>query len=129
MGKGYLIDTNAVIDYLDNKLPASGMTFMHKIVDNIPNVSVITKIEVLRFNAPPVVYQTLTDFMHDSTVLGIDNQVVNETIAICKAHRIKLPDAIIAATASIYKLKLVTRNVSDFNKLPEVLLVNPHDIG
>jgi len=58
VGKGYLIDTNVVIDYLDNKLPASGMSFMHRIVDSVPNVSVITKIEVLRFNAPAKIYQT-----------------------------------------------------------------------
>jgi len=44
MGKGYLIDTNAVIDYLDNKLPAKANAF----IDGIqPNISVITRIELL----------------------------------------------------------------------------------
>lgn len=104
------------------------MSFMHKIVDSVPNVSVITKIEVLRFNAPAKIYQTLTGFMEDSAVLGLDTRVVEETIAICKANRIKLPDAIIAATSAVYKLKLVTRNISDFEKLPGIKLVNPHDI-
>ena len=45
--KQYLIDTNAVIDYLGQKLPRSGMTFLNDIIDVIPNLSVITKIEVL----------------------------------------------------------------------------------
>jgi hypothetical protein len=36
----YLIDTNAVIDYLSNKFPASGMNFMNNIVDEVPNISV-----------------------------------------------------------------------------------------
>ncbi|MEK6615315.1 MAG: hypothetical protein AABZ32_04270 [Bacteroidota bacterium] len=40
----YLIDSNAVIDYLGKKLPASGMDFMNVVVDAVPNVSVITKI-------------------------------------------------------------------------------------
>jgi hypothetical protein len=48
----YLIDTNAVIDYLGNKLPDSGMEFMNKVIDGTPNVSIITKIEVLGFNSP-----------------------------------------------------------------------------
>lgn len=48
----YLIDTNAVIDYLGNKLLISGMDFMNTIIDAVPNVSVVTKIEVLGFNAP-----------------------------------------------------------------------------
>lgn len=40
----YLIDTNVVIDYLGNKLPANGMHFMNGVIDAIPNISVITKI-------------------------------------------------------------------------------------
>jgi len=42
----YLIDTNAVIDYLGNKFPVSGMDFMHGIIDAVPDISVVTKIEV-----------------------------------------------------------------------------------
>ena len=48
----YLIDTNVVIDYLGLKLPVSGINFMNTIIDNIPNVSVVTKIEVLGFKTP-----------------------------------------------------------------------------
>ena len=40
----YLIDTNVVIDYLGQKLSVSGMNFMNTIIDNIPNVSVVTKL-------------------------------------------------------------------------------------
>ena len=45
----YLIDTNTVIDYLGNKLPSLGMVFMNDIIDVVPNLSVITKIEVLSY--------------------------------------------------------------------------------
>ena len=48
----YLIDTNTVIDYPGNKLPSLGMTYMKDIIDVVPNLSVITKIELLGFNAP-----------------------------------------------------------------------------
>ena len=64
----YLIDTNAVIDYLGNKFPASGMYFMNTVVDAVPNVSIVTKIEVLGFNAPEQHYKTLSDFINDATV-------------------------------------------------------------
>jgi hypothetical protein len=37
----YLIDNNVVIDYLGRKLPTSCMDFMDKIIDSIPNTSVI----------------------------------------------------------------------------------------
>ena len=50
MGKGYLIDSNAVIDYLMDKLTRKGMDFMDEVVTEVPNVSIITKIEVLGFS-------------------------------------------------------------------------------
>lgn len=40
MGKQYLIDSNAVIDYLSGKLHVEGMTFMNQIVNEIPTISV-----------------------------------------------------------------------------------------
>lgn len=67
MGRsGYLIDSNAVIDYLGNKLSASGMEFMSTIIDDIPNISVITKIEVLGYNAVKEHYRILEAFINDS---------------------------------------------------------------
>ncbi len=45
--KRYLIDTNAVIDYLGSKITDTGMNFMNGVIDETPVVSVVTKIEVL----------------------------------------------------------------------------------
>ena len=50
MGQEYLIDSNAVIDFLIAAYPKSGMKFMNGIVNKGLNISVITKIEVLGFN-------------------------------------------------------------------------------
>jgi hypothetical protein len=44
MGMKYLMDSNAIIDYLDNKIPSKGMERISEIVDLNPNISVITKI-------------------------------------------------------------------------------------
>lgn len=55
----YLIDTNAIIDYLGKTIPAHGMNFLNSVIHTIPIVSVITKIEVLGFNAPEEHYQLL----------------------------------------------------------------------
>jgi hypothetical protein len=44
MGKQYLIDTNSVIDYLDNKLPDKA----NELIDSIDSrISVITRMELL----------------------------------------------------------------------------------
>jgi hypothetical protein len=39
----YLIDTNVVIDYLAEMLPASAMAFMNNVIDVMPLMSVVTK--------------------------------------------------------------------------------------
>ncbi len=122
----YLIDTNAVIDYLSNKFPASGMEFMNDVIDAQPNISVITKIELLGFNAPEEHYNTLCNFINDSQVLDLTNNVVETTIDIRKKHKTKLPDAIIAATAIEYDMVLITRNITDFKNIEGSMVIDLH---
>lgn len=124
----HLIDTNTVIDYLGRKLPDSGMAFMNNIIDAVPNISIITRIEVLGFSAPDEHYKTLTDFMDDAVILNIDTAGADKSIDIRKAHKIKLPDAIIAATALVNNLTLVTRNVSDFKNIEGLQIINPYEV-
>lgn len=124
----FLVDTNVVIDYLGQKLPALGMDFMNTIIDNIPNVSVVTKIEVLGFNAPFEHYKLLTQFMEDATVLDLSNNVVDACIEIRKNHKTKLPDAIIAATAFVYNLVLISRNSSDFKNINGIQVIDPYSL-
>lgn len=128
MGKGYLIDSNIVVGYLDNKIPEKGMSFMHDLVDEVPNISVITKIEVLRFNAPEKAYKILIDFTDIASIYEMDEEVVDITIKLCKSSKIKLPDAIIAATALANNLTLVTRNTSDFKNIDGINLINPFEL-
>jgi predicted nucleic acid-binding protein len=40
----------------------------------------------------------------------------------------KLPDAIIAATALAYDLVLVSRNEKDFDKIPNLEYINPYNL-
>ena len=124
----YLIDTNAVIDYLGGKLPSTGMDFMNSVINAVANVSVVTKIEVLGFNAPDEHYQLLANFMDDATILDLTNTVVDVCIDIRKKIKTKLPDAIIAATALVYDLDLITHNVSDFKYVKGLKVVDPHNL-
>ncbi len=124
----YLIDTNAVIDYLGGKHPALGMEFMNKVVDAVPHISVVTKIEVLGFNATDEHYKTLSDFINDSTIFDLTNEVVEASIEIRKKYKTKLPDAIIAATAQVYDLVLISRNISDFKNIEGLSVIDPHNL-
>ncbi len=128
MGRQYLIDSNAVIDYLTRKLSQKGMDFMSKVINNIPNLSVITKIEVLGYKTTSEAEQFLNDFIDDSLLFGLNDDIIEQTILIRKSYKLKTPDAIIAATAHVYNLTLITRNKKDFKDIEGLEIVNPHEI-
>lgn len=56
----------------------------------------------------------LRGFLNGFVNLPIDAVVANSAVTFRKQHRIKLPDAIVRATASASQCILVTRNTKDF---------------
>src|SRR5476649_2521032 len=107
---GYVIDSNAVIDYLSGQIPQSGMSFMDNIINDTPIISIMTQIEVLGFNNPAEIAALLDQFIEYSSVIPLNDDIVKTTIEIRKKNKIKTPDAIIAATAIILDYPLITRN-------------------
>jgi len=59
-------------------------------------------------------------------VLDLTNNVVETCIIIRKKHKTKLPDAIIAATALVYDLTIISRNTSDFKNIDGLTVIDPH---
>lgn len=57
--------------------------------------------------------------------LPITEPVVQKVVELRQSHRVKLPDAIIAATALVQDCILVTKNVSDFSTLPGLVVLAP----
>lgn len=58
---GFLIDSNAVIYYLSAELPDNGMLFLDDVINETPEISVITQIEVLGFNNSTEIEAFLTN--------------------------------------------------------------------
>ena len=58
----------------------------------------------------------------------INREIIETTISIRQKHKIKLPDAIIAATAIVYGLTIATRNISDFKNIEGLNCINPWDL-
>ncbi|KAF0236919.1 MAG: twitching motility protein [Prolixibacteraceae bacterium] len=125
MGKKFLLDTNAFIDFMGNKLPEIAKKELAKIIDEEINISVINKIELLGFEK---VDQELIDFVSFSNIYQLDETITELTIDVRKKYRIKLPDAIIAATALHYGFIFVTNNTMDFEKIKDIKLLNPYHI-
>ncbi len=72
--------------------------------------------------------ENLQEFMNLSFVYDINDKIIEQTIDLRKNYKIKVPDAIIAATALVHNFTLVTRNTGDFERIPGLELLNPRDI-
>ena len=126
MEQRYLIDTNVIIDNFANKLTNNGKELLYSID---PIISVVTKIEILGwFNATEQQLQPLRDFMKIVKKLPINKAVINETIIIRQQKRISLGDAIIAATALVHNLAIISRNTVDFKDIADLQVIDPYKL-
>lgn len=124
----YLIDTNVVSDYLSASFPAAGIEFLDTVIDEIPNLSVISQIELLCWNTDESTTENVKDFMADSIILNINPDVIVHCVALRKTKKIKTPDAIIASTALAYGFTLITNNEKDFANIKGLKIINPHKL-
>jgi predicted nucleic acid-binding protein len=123
MGTGYLLDTNVILDLSSQKLPLKSKAKVVGIVDKSPKISVITKIELFSL---PNVPAYIVDFAREALVISLEETIVEKTIDLRKRYHIKLPDAIIAATALVYNLTLITHNMRDFQNIKRLKLVDSY---
>jgi len=130
MGKGIVIDSNTVIDYLEGRLPQNGVQMVDQLLNNGEAfLSDINKIELLSFNPPdPNALRVVEQFIQKCNVLPISKGIVNKTIELRKVHKRKLPDMIIAATAFVHQFDIISRNTKDFNNIIGLTVIDPHTI-
>ena len=120
----YLTDTNTAIDYLDNKLPNNIASLLDSVTIYL---SVIVRMELLSWKkATYNQEQILLKFIASSIVYGLEESIILDAILIRKNYSVKLPDAIIAATAINKNLTLLTRNMADFEKINGLKVINPY---
>ena len=104
-----LFDTNILIDYLNAVPPAKDEFGRYE----KRAISIITWMEVL-IGAKPEVADATRRFLNAFEVVAVDHEIVERAVHLRQLHRMKLPDAIIWATADTRSMMLVTRNTKDF---------------
>lgn len=92
-----------------------------------PEISIITNIELFAsINITETEIKILESFVSISIIHSLDLILVEKIVQLRKEYSIKIPDAIIAATAIVYSLILITRNTKDFVNIKDLEIINPH---
>jgi predicted nucleic acid-binding protein len=121
----YLLDTNILIYHLNRSIPVQSIEEIRQILKNHFNISIISKMELLGFRRhSPQSYKESESFLENAEIIGLDDEIVDTVIQLRRNKSLKLPDAIIAATATVNQWTLVTRNENDFSGI-ELTILNP----
>jgi len=112
--KKYLIDSNIIIYHLNGELLATDF-----LCQNLSHccISQLTYIEVLSFPFTEEQECDVKQLLDKFTLIDINKQISLQAVENRKVKRIKIADNIIASTAQIYELILVSRNVDDFKSI------------
>ncbi|WP_269514836.1 type II toxin-antitoxin system VapC family toxin [Brevundimonas subvibrioides] len=104
-----LFDTNILIDHL-NAAPEADAE-----IDRYDDraISIITWIEVMAGADAELADPTRT-YLDGYSIVALDDPIAERAASIRQSRRMKLPDAIIWATAQTTGRLLVTRNTKDF---------------
>jgi predicted nucleic acid-binding protein len=128
MGMKYLYDTNVFVYYLADEETVAKLfsaTFLQK---NQVIISSIVKIELLSY--PELTEEedvAIRDLLSQFEKVPLMSEIEEIAISLKRQRRIKLPDAILAATAIHVAAYLVTRNTADFRNVDELQVYNPWD--
>lgn len=119
-GINYLFDTNAVLYFLNQpkQLQDGSVVF----------ISFVNELELLSYSKlSSNEEKTITHFLKLIEIINIDQEIKSTTITLRQKYLLKLPDAIICATAMIHKLILVTNDLK-LHKISEIKCCHLEDI-
>lgn len=105
-----VLDTNIVVDYLNGSKKA------RRELDAFDSIyiSLISWMEIVVGAAEGEEEAEIREFLRRFSVQPVDEGVAERAVEIRRRNKIRLPDAIIWATAQQLGLLLVTRNTRDF---------------
>ena len=109
-----LVDSDIVIDHLRGvrKLPAPPLAY-----------SVITRCELFAGRDAPSRLRQVLAPLHE---IPLDSEIAERGGVLRREAQVPTPDALIAATALVHELPLMTRNRKHFERVPGLSLVPEH---
>jgi len=117
----YLLDSNIIIYYLNGDRDIYNFVEKHK---SVSALSLITYYEVLNYDFSEKEELLVREFLNEFEILSVSKNIINKALENRKSKKIKMADNFILATAQIFELEIVTRNIKDFSSFTDKLL-NP----
>jgi predicted nucleic acid-binding protein len=115
-GNSIFLDTNILIYLLQ------GDQKIAELIDNKTfTISFITELELLSIPANPTQLKKIKSLLKECYILNINDEIKKNTIDFRNKYNVKLPDAIVAATAHYLDLPLITAD-KGFKKIEELNL-------
>lgn len=128
MEQRYLLDTNILIYYIAEEIPDNEINKIENIINTSFNISIISEIEILGYNKlTEKEIKNIENFLGFANIISLNNELKSLIVQIMRENKIKLPDAVIAATAIKNNLILITRNSKDFENINNIRIYNPYD--
>ena len=119
-----LLDSNIIL----YAVASGNESALQWIEREVPAASAVSYVETLgyhRLNERDRL--ELVAFFVETVLLPLDERVIGQATVLRQERRMSLGDAIIAATALVHDLTLVTRNVDDFRWIADLRLLNPFE--
>ena len=104
-----LFDSNILIDLLNGLKPAIKEVERHKTRE----ISIVTWIEVL-VGVPSEFGSPVREFLSNFKLIPLTDEIAEQAVLERRSRRLKLPDSILIATATVRGGVLITRNTRDF---------------
>ena len=121
-----LIDTNVLIHALSGNAQAPILSRIDDAIANQARYSVVTRMELLGWNGHTADSRRETEALLAQLMeITLTSAIVALVIDIRSTITIKLPDAIIAASALAENLPLMTCNTGDFKRIAGLVVIDP----
>jgi len=121
----YLIDTNFLVYHTKGSQVTVDL-LSNLITEHCFNISILTKIEFLGWDKHTTEgFKKCKELIEPANIYSLDEEIANKAIELRTKRKIKLVDAVIAATALLNNLILAARDVDDFKGIKELQIINP----
>lgn len=119
-----LVDSNVIIYAAQPAYPQ----LRRFIAEHAPAVSAVSYVEILGYHQlDDEDRQYFEQFFRLARVFPLSQAVLDQAVALRQQRRMSLGDALVAGTAMVHGLTLVTRNVEDFDWIQGLSLLNPFE--